>query len=162
MSEDETEGRLLEEGEAPQIPEEKYEYLDHTADVQLHSWGDDLKESFEQVATAMFNYMTTDYNTVDMKYAYEIEVSGDDLLSLLYQFLDQFLFVFSAEPFYIPRVIKITEFDLDTFKIKAQGFGEPFDISKHPQGTEVKAITYSNMQVHKDKDTHDIFVIIDI
>ena len=40
--------------------------------------------------------------------------------------------------------------------------GEPFVIGKHPQGTEVKAITYSNMQIHSDKPTHDIYVIIDI
>jgi len=162
MSEEENEGRLLEVGEAPPIPEVKYEYLDHTADVQLHSWGSDLKESFEQVATAMFNYMTTDYSKVEMKYVYELEISGDDLLSLLYHFLDEFLFLFSADPYFIPRVIKILEFDLENFKIKAQGFGEPFDTFKHPQGTEVKAITYSNMQVHQDLDTKDIFVIIDI
>ena len=40
--------------------------------------------------------------------------------------------------------------------------GEPFRIGKHPQGTEVKAITYSNMQIHTDKPTHDVYVIIDI
>ena len=40
-------------------------------------------------------------------------------------------------------------------------YGEPFDISKHPQGTEVKAITYSNMQIY-DSEKHEVFVIIDI
>ncbi|CAB1117265.1 unnamed protein product [Ectocarpus sp. CCAP 1310/34] len=41
--------------------------------------------------------------------------------------------------------------------------GETFDLSKHPQGTEVKAITYSNMQINEGPDGRtDIYVIVDI
>jgi len=30
-------------------PDIKYEFLDNTADVQVHAWGDSIEESFEQV-----------------------------------------------------------------------------------------------------------------
>ncbi|XP_041361572.1 protein archease-like [Gigantopelta aegis] len=148
--------------ESPSIPEVKYEYLDHTADIQLHTWGDNLKESFEQVAIAMFNYMTTDYDTVKMSEVHKIKAEGSDMKSLLYNYLDEFLYLFSAEPYIIPRVIRITEFDIEHFKIKAIGYGEPFDREKHPPGTEVKAITYSNMQIHDNRPSNDVFVILDI
>ncbi|KAL5966303.1 Protein archease [Taenia solium] len=160
---------------APPKPEQKFEYLDHTADVQLHAWGADLKEAFEQVAMAMFGYMTTDYDSIDMTQSLEIEASdvifgsscvlnhpGTDMKSLLFQFLDEWLFAFCADAFFFPRVIEITEFDRDSFHIKSVGWGEPFDLKKHPQGTEVKAITYSNMQIHDTDGHHEVFVIIDI
>ena len=170
----------IEEGSDLSIPETKYEYLDHTADVQLHSWGSDLKEAFENVGIAMFGtvpaiycmgivtvinsgYMT-EIDTVDMHNLYAIEAEGDDLEGLLFHFLDEWLFAFSAEPFFIPRKIVITEFDLDNFKIKSTGYGEEFSLEKHPQGTEVKAITYSAMQIcdNQEKNLKELFVIIDI
>lgn len=135
--------------------------LDHTADVQLHGWGDDLREAFEQCAMAMFAYMT-EIESVDLVEAHQIEAQGEDLESLLFHFLDEFLFLFSCDPCLIARKVKITEFDLDNFKIVAKGYGEKFDLAKHPQGTEVKAITYSNMQVHDKDGQHEVFVIIDI
>ena len=146
------------------IPDKKYEYLDHTADVQLHSWGDSLKESFEQIAMSMFGYMT-DIETVEMLEEHPLEVRcdpGDDLVNLVFHWLDEWLFVFSAERFFIPRKIVIEEFDVQNCFIKAVGYGEEFSLGKHPQGTEVKAITYSNMQIHPEKPTNDIYVIIDI
>jgi len=143
------------------IPPCKYEYLDHTADVQLHAWGDSLKEAFEQCVVAMFGYMT-EIEKVDIVEPQEIEAQGHDLLSLLFHLLDEFLFLFSAEPFFIARKVVITEFDRDNFKIRATGYGETFDLSKHPQGTEVKAITYSNMQIHEEDEKKQVFVIIDI
>lgn len=139
----------------------KYEYLDHPADVQIHSWGYDLAEAFEQAAVGMFGYMT-EIDTVEIQTTEDIEAEGDDMLGLLYHFLDEFLFLFSAEPFFIARKVKILEFDKENFKIKARGYGETFDLAKHPQGTEVKAITYSNMQVHDKENMHEVYVIIDI
>merc|ERR1711911_60467 len=144
------------------IPPSKYEYLDHTADVQLHSWGSNLEEAFEQCAVAMFGYMT-EIDKVEITSTQEVEAQGEDLLSLLFHFLDEFLYIFSAEPFFIARKVKITEFDRQNFRIRATGYGETFDLAKHPQGTEVKAITYSNMQIHEEVEGKpEVFVIIDI
>jgi len=85
------------------LPEIKYEYLDHTADVQIHAWGENLSEAFEQCAMAMFAYMT-DIERVDNFGSEEIEAQGHDMISLLYKFLDEFLFIFNADPNFIARV----------------------------------------------------------
>ncbi|XP_055384385.1 protein archease-like [Condylostylus longicornis] len=145
------------------FPEEKYEYLDHTADVQLHAWGDTLKEAFEQCGMAMFAYMT-DLRYVTIRNCFKIEANGDDLENLLFHFLDELLFLFSAEPYLICKKVDITKFDIENFQIECLCYGEEFEIGKHPQGTEVKAITYSAMQIHQqpEKNYYEVFVIIDI
>ena len=40
--------------------------------------------------------------------------------------------------------------------------GETFTLGKHPQGTEVKAITYSAMRVTEAEGRTDVLVIVDI
>jgi SHS2 domain-containing protein len=40
--------------------------------------------------------------------------------------------------------------------------GTTFDQTVHPQGTEIKAITYSNMQIHDTPERADLYVIVDI
>ena len=163
MADDDCTTCPIPEGSDLAVPAVKYEYLDHTADVQLHAWGDNLGEAFENVAMAMFGYMT-EIETVEMALALEMECQGEDMEGLLFHFLDEFLFAFSAEPFFIPRKIVITEFDRQNLRIKCRGFGEQFTLGKHPQGTEVKAITYGSMNIYDDdeKKQHELFVIIDI
>jgi SHS2 domain-containing protein len=68
----------------------------------------------------MFGYMT-DLSTVEETATDTIEAEGHDLESLLFKFLDEFLFLFSAEPFFIPKKVKITDFNNETFVIKAEG-----------------------------------------
>eukprot|EP00055_Hartaetosiga_balthica_P013893 m.73325 g.73325 ORF g.73325 m.73325 type:complete len:144 (+) comp8417_c0_seq2:3-434(+) len=89
---------------------------------------------------------------------------GKDLPELLFNLMDEFLFRFCAENFLICRRVEILELNEGEGEcsIKVRGHGEMFDLGKHPQGTEIKAITYSNMQIHNDKPTHDVYVIVDI
>ena len=111
-----------------------------------------------------------------------ISVTGHDMESVLYNFLDEWLFNFNADPFFVPFKIEITKFkrqnntadasddektldntdNEDNYEIEAMGFGETFDLQKHPQGTEVKAITYSAMQINENPNFAEVFVIIDI
>lgn len=73
-------------------------------DIFLLTGGDDLGEAFEQAGVALFGYMT-DIETVSIDSVQEIEVTdAEDMLGLLYRFLDELLFLFCAEPFLIARV----------------------------------------------------------
>merc|ERR1719219_1039138 len=72
----------------------------------------------------MFGYMT-EIEYVEMKEMNEVivQTEADDVESFLFHFLDEWLFLFSAEPFFIPRKVVISEFDMDNFRIKAHGYG---------------------------------------
>ncbi|NXJ84956.1 ARCH archease, partial [Trogon melanurus] len=138
----------------------KYPPLNKKYECELHAWGDTLEEAFEQCVMAMFGYMT-DTETVEPVDTVEVEAEGHDMLSLLFHFLDEWLYKFSANEFFIPREVKVVYIDRMQFKIRSIGWGEEFTLSKHPQGTEVKAITYSAMQICEDEKP-EVFVIIDI
>lgn len=154
-----------------------FEYLDHTADVQLHAWGDSLKEAFEQVALCMFNYMTPLHEIVNgllqKKNASsrvpvierEFVMSGNDVESLMFHWLDELLFTFSTD-FFVPVVLEIIEFDIEKWRIRARGKGDVFDPAQHACGTEIKAITYSAMKIYEKSPAKigkaEVYVIVDI
>merc|ERR1712151_826725 len=123
----------------------QYEYMDHTADVILHSWGTSLNQAIAQVCVCFFSYMT-ELTKIEINTSVEVEASGHDMLDMLYHLLDEFLFTFGTT-FVMCRRVEILAFDQENFKIKARGFGDKFDLSKHPQGAEIKAITMHQMKI---------------
>ena len=72
---------------------------------RLHAWGETMEEAFEQCAVAMFGYIT-ELDKVEMTRVHHIEVDEQDLPNMLYHFLDELLYMFSAEPYLIARVNK--------------------------------------------------------
>jgi len=141
---------------------EFYEYLDHTADVQCHTWGATLEAALEAMAPCMFNYMTDlSLVTEDAASTVEFSVAGHDLHTLLFAYMDEMLFRFCTDQLCITRV-EVLSLDRSAFSLTCRAHGAAFDRSKHTQGTEIKAITYSNMQVVEKEDRTDVFVIVDI
>ena len=143
----------------------RHEYLDHTADVQLHSWGGSLAAALEQQVLAIFG-LITELEAVECDLSagaecVDVEAQGHDLHSLLYNFLDEWLFQFNGELF-VCRRVAVTSLDTQRWRVTSRGVGERFRLGKHPQGTEVKAVTYSAMRVTQTEERTDILVIVDI
>lgn len=153
--------------------------LDHTADIQIHGWAPRLETAMEQVAVGMFNYISElEPYSIDEAATQEIEVSGEsrsliripspftngthpghDMESLLYEFLNEMLMLFCIDKL-VCKEVKILEFDREAFRIKAQGKGERWSREKHRHGTEIKAITYSAMQMYEKDGRAEVFVIV--
>eukprot|EP00927_Polykrikos_kofoidii_P079146 TRINITY_DN75946_c0_g1_i1.p1 TRINITY_DN75946_c0_g1~~TRINITY_DN75946_c0_g1_i1.p1 ORF type:complete len:488 (-),score=78.61 TRINITY_DN75946_c0_g1_i1:204-1604(-) len=123
----------------------QFEFMDHTADVILHSWGSNLEEALAQVCVAFYSYMS-DIDAVEIKTSFDVEATGHDVLDLVYHVLDELLFAFSTE-LIICRRVDCLELDLTNLTARVRCHGEKFDLKKHPQGTEIKAITMHQMKV---------------
>jgi SHS2 domain-containing protein len=122
-----------------------FEYLDHTADVQIHSWGPDLGAAFAAAAVGMFGYMV-ELDEFGRELQRTVTATGHDWESLLFNWLDECLYIFHTEAL-VMSWIAVTKIDADSWTLTAEVRGGLFDASRDKQGTEVKAITYSNIQI---------------
>lgn len=94
--------------------------LEHTADIQIHSWGNTVIESFTQCSYALYDYMTNRESVKEDKdYTTIVIVEGDSVEGLLYNFLDELLFRFSSEPFFVAKRIVINSLDLNNYQLSA-------------------------------------------
>jgi SHS2 domain-containing protein len=91
----------------------------------------------------------------------EIKVTAEDTESLLFDWLSEVLYYFDTELFVIGD-LTIHELHVggtgdtkdgqEQFYIHSTFHGEPFNEKRHVPGTEVKAITYSYMEIQKKED----------
>ncbi|CAA9990333.1 protein archease, putative [Plasmodium knowlesi strain H] len=138
----------------------QYEYVDHPADVILHSYGKTLKECFESICVSMFNYMCN-LNEVEPKLSRRIAVGGETLEDLLYNFLTECHFLYGSE-YIICSSVDILVFDRESFFIEAYAYGDVFSPDLHECGTEIKAITKHELKICLKEDIWEAFVLVDI
>jgi len=137
----------------------KFEFVDiTTADVAFIAYGKNLNELFENAALAMFEIMI---NTKQIKpnVKKELKVSGNDLESLMFNWLNSLLVYVDGENLAFSNFdVKINEKKIN---LKATCKGEKINRKKHETRTVVKAATYHKLEVKKDK-FWKVRVIVDI
>lgn len=123
-----------------------YELIDHTADIGIKAYGDNLSEAFAHAAKGMFDIIT-DSSKIESKGEYQIELSADELDQLLVDWLDELLYLQGAENLVFGEFN--VSVDEEKEMISATVSGEEFDTEKHKIGMEIKAVTYHMLEVHK-------------
>jgi len=143
---------------------QKYEFFDVTADIGFWAYGKTLEESFENAALAMFNVITKTNSVAENKYR-KINIESEDLTSLLYDFLEELLFVYEVDLLLFSKFeLNIKKDNIDSneiYKLEAVATGEEIDWNKHYRGSEVKAITFHMMDVLIN-DIFKVRVILDL
>ena len=138
----------------------KFEYFDVTADIGFYAFGKNLNEAFENAGLAMFNIISNTDN-IDKEKSLEFEITSEDNVSLLYDYLEELLFYHEVEFMLFSGFnVKIDEMD-GIYHLKAIISGEDIDWDKHERNCEIKAITFHQMGVDMS-DVVTLKAIVDL
>jgi len=136
----------------------RFEILDHTADVGIMVYGEDLKSLFENAGEAFF-HIITDLRKVRLRTQRKIEIGGESLERLMVDWLNELLYLHDVENLLFKgfHVESVGEEGL-----KAKVNGEFFQEGVHVIKTGVKAATYHQLEVLHEKEGWRARIIFDL
>ena len=134
---------------------DRYETIEHAADVMIRCTGGNLEECFENAAYAMFDQIV-DADRIGHSIEREIRVTGEDDEERLYSFLSELLFITDCDSL----VFNSFKVSFDGKDVICKASGEPLDVKKHHARAEIKAVTYHMLSV--DRTIPSVTVIFDV
>jgi SHS2 domain-containing protein len=141
-----------------------YGYLEEigTADIAFEATGRDLPELFRDAADATTNVMIDNIEAIQPRQTRQIELSNDKLDMLLFDLLQELIFLKDAERL----LLRIREVQVDErneiYIMKATAEGEPVDAERHHQRADVKAVTLHDFSVERTEGAWKARVLLDI
>ncbi len=133
----------------------KYSFLEHTADIKFKAYGKVLNEVFENSVLAVAEYISRGKKIKNSR-GRIINVSGNDIESLFYNFLDELVYLLDAENFIVVKA-KVT---IRGYNLKAELFGD--NASNYKNLDHIKAATYSEMYIKKTKLGWEAQAVLDV
>lgn len=127
----------------------RFKPLDHPSDVGIIAYGKTSQEIFENAAYGMFSTMA-ELDAVDKKIPVQVKVTGEDLESLLINWLNELIFDEDA------KKLLLKEFDIKKLSptaLEAVVWGEKIDPSRHLLYRPIKAATYNQLQIKENQAT---------
>ena len=141
----------------------KYEFFEHTADAKFKAYGKTLEEAFANAAEAMYDIILDQEQLEEME-ARNIELKGHDEKALLYNFLEELIFLLDAEFFALKatKSMRITK-EGEGFSLTATLWGQKLNSGIQTE-KHVKAVTYNDMEINHDKKSghYEVQVVLDL
>jgi SHS2 domain-containing protein len=148
----------LKDRENPLGRGKKFRLLDHTADLGILVYGGDLEELFTNAGKVFFGIIT-DLRRVRESTERTIRVESSNLEDLMVNWLGELLYLHDVDGLLF-RSFSIDELGDGTMKARARG--EVFQEERHVIKTEIKAVTYHQIQVKKERGRWVARIIFDL
>ncbi len=130
-------------------------------DAVIEAHGSTLEEAFVQGARGLVDTMV-ELATVRPVTVIKMDAEGHDLESLLFDWLDKVMLSMVADG------IALSEFSIQIQKL-GEGYslngiarGEKIDLARHRYKVEIKAITYHEMLIRREKGRVTIRFLVDL
>jgi len=136
----------------------RFEILDHTADIGIIIHGENLKALFENAGEAFFR-LITDLRKVRRRTERRINIGGESLDRLMVDWLSELLYLHDVENLLF-KGFKVESVAEDGLRAIVKG--EPFQEGVHVIKTEVKAVTYHQIEVRQENGRWRAQVIFDL
>ena len=140
-----------------------FRYLDHIADVGIEVIAETLNDLYCTAAQALTKLFMDD-SSVDQGETRTITLHAQDNESLLFQWLNEILFLFDSEGFILKEVyqIEIAMTAENMFKLEASLAGERFNPERHQVRTYVKAATYHHLSITSELSSFRARIFLDV
>ncbi|HUQ90257.1 MAG TPA: archease [Bryobacteraceae bacterium] len=134
-----------------------FEVLEHTADIGVRAWGSTQQEMMANAGLAMVG-IAMDLDEISEREAYPIAARGEDLESLLVNWLNEVLYYLDGRRIGLRR-IEVQR--CSTEEAAGIGWGEP-RTEKHQANLVVKGVTYHQLKVEHRAGRWQCEVYLDI
>ena len=136
----------------------RFELLDHTADIGIMVYGEDLKSLFQNAAEAFF-HLITDLKKIKLRTERKIEIGEESLERLMVDWLSELLYLYDVEHLLFKR-FNVESVGKEGLKAKVKG--EFFQEGVHMIKTGVKAVTYHQIEVRQEREGWRARIIVDL
>jgi len=136
----------------------KYILIDHTADFGMQVFGSDSQELFTNAALALFDVIT-EMDVLKGRDSCNIKVSGEDWPDLMINWLRELLYLWNGKAMLVKSVQILT---LSESHISAKIYFDAYKPDRHIINTEIKAVTYHQIQVKGSPSGWKAQIIFDI
>jgi SHS2 domain-containing protein len=134
----------------------RFRFIEHTADMGLVAYGGTLAEAFANAACGLFAIIG-EPKTFRETESREIRLSEENPEDLLFEWLNRLIYFFDVEGLLFKRFEVLLSGEGE---LTATGYGERYDPSRHHLKRGVKAATYHQLRV--DREKNQVRVIFDI